>query len=174
MSGDNKTKQSKNAKCSFKSNFRHWCWDNMAAISQTAFSNAFFLNENIWIWLKISLKFVPKFRFNNIPTLLAILAWRRPGDKPLSGPMIVSLLTHICVIRPQWVNERQVEYVFNTLKPRQNGCHITEDVFKSIFLNQNLIIFNKNTLRFKYLDTSVMATQGTISEMNDIRAGIAK
>ena len=27
----------------------------------------------------------------------------RPGDKPLSEPMMVSLLTHICVTRPKWV-----------------------------------------------------------------------
>ena len=32
------------------------------------------------------------------------MAWRRPGDKPLSKLMMVSLLTHICVTRPQWVN----------------------------------------------------------------------
>ena len=32
------------------------------------------------------------------------MAWRRPGDKPLSGPMMVSLLTHICITRPQRVN----------------------------------------------------------------------
>ena len=32
------------------------------------------------------------------------MAWRRSGDKPLSEPMMVSLLTHICVTRPQWVN----------------------------------------------------------------------
>ena len=31
------------------------------------------------------------------------MAWRRPGDKPLSEPVMVSLLTHICVTRPQWV-----------------------------------------------------------------------
>ena len=31
------------------------------------------------------------------------MAWRRPGDKPLSEPMRFSSLTHICVIRPQWV-----------------------------------------------------------------------
>ena len=31
------------------------------------------------------------------------MAWRRPGDKPLSELMMVSLLTHICVTRPQWV-----------------------------------------------------------------------
>ena len=31
------------------------------------------------------------------------MAWRHPGDKPLSEPMMVSLLTHISVTRPQWV-----------------------------------------------------------------------
>ena len=31
------------------------------------------------------------------------MAWHRPGDKPLSEPMRVSLLTHICIIPPQWV-----------------------------------------------------------------------
>ena len=28
----------------------------------------------------------------------------RPGDKPLSEPMMISLPTHICVTRPQWFN----------------------------------------------------------------------
>ena len=32
------------------------------------------------------------------------MAWRRPGDKPLSEPMMASSPTHICVTRPQWVN----------------------------------------------------------------------
>ena len=27
----------------------------------------------------------------------------RQGDKSLSGPMVISLLTHICVTQPQWV-----------------------------------------------------------------------
>ena len=62
------------------------------------------LNENIWIAINISLSFVPKGPIDNIPALVQIMAWRRSGDKPLSEPMMVSLLTHICVIRPQWVN----------------------------------------------------------------------
>ena len=34
------------------------------------------------------------------------MAWRRPRDKPLSEPIMASLLMHIhvCVTRPQWVN----------------------------------------------------------------------
>ena len=62
-----------------------------------------FFNENVWISIKISLKFVPKGQINNIPALLQIMAWPRSGDKPLSEPMMVSLPTHTCVTRPQWV-----------------------------------------------------------------------
>ena len=61
-----------------------------------------FLNENVWFPIKISLKFLPKRLFKNIPALVQIMAWRRSGDKPLSVPGMVSLPTHICVIRPQW------------------------------------------------------------------------
>ena len=64
-----------------------------------------FLNENVWILINISLKFVPRGPINNIPTLVQIMAWRWPGDKPLSEPMMVTLLTHICVTRPQWVKQ---------------------------------------------------------------------
>ena len=62
-----------------------------------------FVNENVWNSIQISLKFVPKGPNNNIPALVQIMAWRRPGDKPLSEPMMVILPTHICVTRPQWV-----------------------------------------------------------------------
>ena len=60
-----------------------------------------FLNENVWISLKIPLKFVPKGPINNIPALVQIMAWHRPGDKSLSEPMMVRLPMHICVTRPQ-------------------------------------------------------------------------
>ena len=62
-----------------------------------------FLNENVWISLKISLKFVPKVRINNIPALAPIMGWCQPGDKPLSEPIMVSFLTHICITWPQRV-----------------------------------------------------------------------
>ena len=62
-----------------------------------------FLNENVWISIKISLKFVPKGPINNIPALVQIMAWCRPSDKLLSEAMMVNLATHLCVSRPQWV-----------------------------------------------------------------------
>ena len=59
------------------------------------FSDAIFkcivLNANVLNSIKISLKFIPKSPINNIPALVQIMAWRRPGDKPLSVPMMVSL-----------------------------------------------------------------------------------
>ena len=66
-----------------------------------------FLNENVLISIKISLKFVPKGPINNIPALVQIMAWHQPGDKPLSEPMMVILSMHICVTRPQWVKISQ-------------------------------------------------------------------
>ena len=86
----------------FYSFLTHLGWDKMDAIFQTTFSNGFEL-KNVWILIKISLKFVPKGPINNIPALVQIMAWRQPGAKPLSESMMSSLLTHICVTRPQLV-----------------------------------------------------------------------
>ena len=60
-----------------------------------------FLNKTLTISIKISLNFVPKGPIDNIPALFQIMAWHRRGDKPLSEPMMVSSLTHICVTGPQ-------------------------------------------------------------------------
>ena len=38
-----------------------------------------FLNENVWLSIKISQNFVPKGPIKNIPALVQIMAWRRPG-----------------------------------------------------------------------------------------------
>ena len=64
-----------------------------------------FLNENVWISIKISL-FVLKGPINNIPALVQIMPLRQPGAKPLSEPMVVNLLTG--VTRPQWVNDSMI------------------------------------------------------------------
>ena len=77
-----------------RQNGRHFVEDTFKRI---------FMNENVRILTNISLKFVPKCLINNIPALVQIMAWRRPDDKALSEPMMVNLLTHICVTRPQWV-----------------------------------------------------------------------
>ena len=81
----------------------HWGQDKLAAIFQTTISNAFSWTKMLGFRLKFHWSFFPKGRINNIPSLVQIMAWRRPGDKPLPEPMMVRLPTHICVARPQWV-----------------------------------------------------------------------
>ena len=68
------------------------------------FADNIFLNENVEFSIEISLKIVPEGPIDNIPALVQRMAWRQLGDKPLSEPMMVSLLMHICVTRPQWVD----------------------------------------------------------------------
>ena len=47
-----------------------------------------FLNGNICIFIKISLKFAPKGPIDNNPAPVEIMAWPRIGDKPLSELML--------------------------------------------------------------------------------------
>ena len=84
----------------------HWGRDKMDAISQTTFSIAFSWMRMFEFRLRL-LKFVPKGPINDIPALVQIMAWRRLGDKPLSESMMVSLPTHVCVTRPQWVKKKK-------------------------------------------------------------------
>ena len=116
-----------------RQNGRHFADDTFKRI---------FVNENIRISIKFSLKFVPKGPINNIPALVQIMAWRRPGDKPLSESVMVSLLTHICVAWPQWGNiiSRQLQDI---LRPRQ-----VPDILKCIFLNENIKILIKVSSKF--------------------------
>ena len=67
--------------------------------------------SNVWISINISLKFVPRGPISNMPTLVQLMAWCRPGDKPLSEPMMVRLPTHICVTRPQWVKQHSEDSI---------------------------------------------------------------
>ena len=57
-----------------------------------------FLNENVWISLKIWLKFVPKDWINNIPALVQIMVG---ADQA----------THISVTRPQWVKKLTFDHL---------------------------------------------------------------
>ena len=102
------------------------------AILQMTFSNAFSWIKSVWISLEISLKFVPRVRINIITILVQIMGWRRPGDRALSGPMVVSLLTYMCVTRPQWVNGKVICVFYNLIKdPYSNP---TRNLVRNIIL----------------------------------------
>ena len=92
-----------------------------------------FLNENAWISIKISLKFVPKGPINKIPALVQIMAWRRSGDKPLSEPIMVSLLTHICVTQLQWAkyHDFYLSFWFAAGELHQNTCTVIDTCYNN-------------------------------------------
>ena len=117
-----------------------------------------FFNENVWISIKISLKFVPKGPINIITAMFQIMAWRRPGDKPLSGPMIVRLPTHICFTRPQWVNSLHQNKVtiplnndVNYSAPRYQvqNCHISHERFSHCSMFSELMMTSSNENIFR-------------------------
>ena len=99
-----------------------------------------FLNENPYISIRISLKFVPKGPINNIPSLVQIMAWRRPGDKPISWPMCVNLLTHICVTRPQWVKLSKFVFgaVFDIKNLKMIETNPKEEHIQSLWVNKHM------------------------------------
>ena len=69
----------------------HWGRDKIAAIPHTTFSKVFYE----WKCMNFLCILFLNVRINNIPSLVQIMACRRPGDKPLSEPIIIILLTHI-------------------------------------------------------------------------------
>ena len=87
----------------------HWGWDRIAPFCRQHIE-MHFLEWKCMDFAKISLKFVPKVQINNMLAFVQIMAWRRPGDKPLSEQILVNLLTHICITRPQWINPRRNSY----------------------------------------------------------------
>ena len=56
----------------------------------------------------------------------------------MSSPF--SLYLFLCKIRQALQIDKSTEsaYLFNTLKPRQNGRFFQDDIFKHIFLNENI------------------------------------
>ena len=62
-----------------------------------------FVNENDWISIKISLKFIPKSPIDNKSVLDQVMAWRRQAPSHYLNQCWPSFLTHICGTRGRWV-----------------------------------------------------------------------
>ena len=75
----------------------------MSAILQTTLLNAFSWMTMLEFQLQFRWSVFTRVKLIIFRVMVQIMAWRQPGDKPLSEPMMVRSLTHICVTRPQWV-----------------------------------------------------------------------
>ena len=66
--------------------------------------------------IKWSLQFVPMGLINNIPALVQMMAWHRPGDKPLSEAMMVSLTTHMRQLASMsYNNDSEQSFFYSTM-----------------------------------------------------------
>ena len=81
------------------------------------------------------------------------MAWRRPGDKPLSEPIMIRLPTHICVIRPQWVNQ-QNESLRNATLRRLVMVPYDGEIYV-IFSANNIYTPNIDLTRLRFIITAV-------------------
>ena len=64
----------------------------MAASFADDILKCIFLNENDWILITNSLKFIHKGPINNKPALVQVMAWHPTGVKPLSKPMMAMFI----------------------------------------------------------------------------------
>ena len=107
------------------------------------------LNAYVSISIENSLNFVHMCPVNNIPASVQIMAWHRPGDKPLSESMMVRLSTHICVCRAQWVNTTKQRflhrnYLLDTIKSFTSINYLTQTLFYWLpFFIGNLIFYQR-------------------------------
>ena len=83
-----------------------------------------FLNENIWISIRISLKFFLGVPMDNNPSLVQIMAWCLTGDKPLSEPMMAYFTEAYASLG---LNElkRSDKYILTHFLPRRCGNNLS-------------------------------------------------
>ena len=91
-----------------------------------------FLNDFVKISIRWSLTFVPRGQNDNIPSLVQIMTWRRPGDKSSSESIMVSLLTRKCVTRPQWINANTLDYFTVSEKTLKDMDDVKTGIFKNL------------------------------------------
>ena len=91
----------------------HYTMIVFLTVLNNTFPNAFSSMKTYEFPLRIHWGLFLWVRIINILVLVQIMAWCRPGDKPLSDAMMFSLLTRICVTQPQWVNSTNALDAYN-------------------------------------------------------------
>ena len=96
------------------------------------------------ISIKISLKFFPKCPISNIPALLQIMAWRRPGANYYLNQCWPDSLTHICGTRGRCVlNKRRdgdLVVTVSAVALEPNSARASADTMLTTKLNASLLV----------------------------------
>ena len=101
-----------------------WDRDKMAAILETTFSNALSWTKMFNFRLQFHWISFLRVHLTKKSTLVQIVAWCRTGDKTSHylKQRWLSLRTHICVARHQWV--KCLSYDTPSVWPAPFDCHI--------------------------------------------------
>ena len=112
------------------------------------FADDIFVNENNCILIEISLKCVPRDSIIHMPALVRIIVWHRQATSHYLKQRWPSLLTHICVTRPQrflqccgrcWIkfyprpNGSVVVYSACIIQAKDDNPHSTVSVVTQIY-----------------------------------------
>ena len=122
-----------------------WCYTSIKASQSTSDPIVFFFKSLIGLTTKnessatLQVLFVPRHR-----QMISV-------DSPHKGPVTdVTVLCHYIplfymdVISYPCPNVADV----NSSPPGQNGCHLADDIFRCVFINENFCIVIKISLRF--------------------------
>ena len=128
----------------------------------------------------ISLKFVPRGQINNTPALVQIMAWLQPGDNPLPEPMMFSLLTHICVTRPQCVKHTGTKVGHlcacshgtrpsaGTVLTNESAIHVPSSKFPWLLWFHIVFVYNMTSFKISSIQGRVKPIQwsGCLGDIN--------
>ena len=106
-----------------------------------------FWNKNAYILVEISLKLVHQGTINNIPALVQIMAWRRPGDWVTQIGVVDKRA--FAILRSRWFSVQQLSlmaklfhgswevvyytlYLARTLNTRENDCNINNILHQTV------------------------------------------
>ena len=146
----------------------HWSRNTMAAVFQTTFSKAFSCE---WKYLNFDQNFtVSKCLIYQVSALVQLMAWHRPGDKPLSEPIMIRLPTNLCVslsiselLNPSLValtKITSVKYECNSLKLA--GTFIRSETSLTV-INSWSILFSSTMSTLGWPDYVVFASMLIVS-----------
>ena len=84
----------------------------------------------------------------NKSVLGQVMAWHQTRDNPLPETLISWCIHRSTGVRIPRTSLLPPFSLLNTLRPRQNGRHFADDIFKCIFLNENVWTPIKISLKF--------------------------
>ena len=107
-----------------------------------------YLDLSIFL-LDMSLRFTNLWLQPHLSGPNELKRWPRVGlYVPWWCPLWLAICMHLCIHMCVYLTSAVSCLSINTLRPRQNGHHFTDDIFKCIFWNENVWILPKISLDF--------------------------